>query len=452
MPKRYLPPNSAYKDSLFASMKEGVTAEMTVRIADYYLIPFALLLGASETWIGFMVATQNIVSALALLAVPLITVSLKSRLTMINKGIALQCAALVPIGFLFLVPSPWNLVLLLLLVTSFRTVGAVIGPAWGSLVSEYLLPKQRGLYFGGRSQVIGIAGMTAAFLGGLFLACMQKNFEMASFLVIFLLAALFRFVSLLFSRQMADITHPEGHPRLDTYVHSFVSHFKDRNFMHFCLFQGCMTFAIQLVTPFFAVWLLKDLHLSYFWYTAVLLSSSVGSFISFPAWGKHADHFGNVRIVRYSAFLIAMVPLSWIIARDHALLLVILELFTGFVNAGFNLSSTNYVYDASHPRKRMECLIFLNFLNAVMLFSGAALGGFLLNRIPATLGSTYITLFIVSIALRLACAVILSHRFIETRTVKKAANMKLFMSVVGIRPIVGQNDEWDLHADYDYMI
>ena len=53
-----------------------------------------------------------------------------------------------------------------------------------------------------------------------------------------------------------------------------------------------------LSAPFFAVFMLRDLQLSYVTYMALQVCSSFASLVALPLWGKHADLVGNVRVLR----------------------------------------------------------------------------------------------------------------------------------------------------------
>jgi MFS family permease len=165
----------------------------------------------------------------------------------------------------------------------------------------------------------------------------------------------------------------------------------------------------------------------------------------FPAWGRHADLVGNAKILKFTSFLIPLVPLFWAFARNP-LQLVLVEFFGGIVWGGFNLCATNFVYDAVTPSKRVRCLGYFNLITSVSLFAGASLGGFLAERLPAAPGgSRLVPLFLLSAALRLAADLFLSRGFREVRSGRrKVKSARLFLSVVGARPLTGQNVEWEI--------
>ena len=131
----------------------------------------------------------------------------------------------------------------------------------------------------------------------------------------------------------------------------FVRRFRESNFLKFVVFSGSLTFATYLSAPFFAVFMLRDLQLSYVTYMALQVCASLAGLIALPLWGRHADLVGNVRVLRLSAFLAALIPIFWIFSQ-HAAYLMLVQMLSGFVWSGVTLSAGNFIYDAVTPQKR----------------------------------------------------------------------------------------------------
>ena len=53
------------QESLVLSTREGVAAQVMLGIMDFYLIPYALLLGATTQQVGFLVAVPNLLSSVS---------------------------------------------------------------------------------------------------------------------------------------------------------------------------------------------------------------------------------------------------------------------------------------------------------------------------------------------------------------------------------------------------
>jgi MFS family permease len=128
--------------------------------------------------------------------------------------------------------------------------------------------------------------------------------------------------------------------------------------------------------------------------------------------------------------------------------LILIEIFSGFVMSGFGLATSNFIYDAVSAPKRVRCLAYYNLINGAAIFAGASLGGYLAERLPPLLGYRIVTLFLLSGIVRLFADLFLSRHFTEVReSAKKVSSMQLFQSVLGMRPLTGENTEMDVYPD-----
>jgi MFS family permease len=434
------------KDSLTYCWKEGVVAQVMIGIFDYYLIPYTLFLGANPRQIGLLVAVPNLLTAFSqFFAVHLVRLA-GDRRRMVLQGVGLQAVLLIPIAFLPFMPFPGKIPLLIVLVSIYRVLGSLVAPAWGSLVSDYLPEGQRGQYFGWRSRVVGISGIVGIVVWGLLLSLLKKSTATQNwgFAVLFFSAALFRFISFYYLLKMANVPVHQG-PDTEFTLWMFVRRFRESNFVKFIFYVAAITFATQLAAPFFSVYMLQNLGYGYVNYMSVHLASAVAGLVAFPMWGRHMDMAGTARIMKSTALMIPFVPLMWMFAR-HPAALILVEIFSGLVWSGFNLATTNFIFDAVSAPKRVRCLAYFNLINGLAVFAGAALGGVLAERLPPLGGSPLLSLFLLSALLRFAADFLLSRHFHEVRaSAEKASSMRLFMSVIGLRPLIGRNIEPDIY-------
>jgi MFS family permease len=130
-------PNSI-KSSLDACWKEGVVTQAMIGIFDYFLIPYGLFLGASKQEIGFMIAIPNLLISISQFFAVRVVYWAGSRQKLLVKGMALQTLMLFLMAVLTFTPVPHKIWLLIFFISVFRVTGGIIGPSWGSLVSDYL--------------------------------------------------------------------------------------------------------------------------------------------------------------------------------------------------------------------------------------------------------------------------------------------------------------------------
>lgn len=423
------------KNSLLISWLEGMPAAIMLGIMDYYLIPFALFLNASNRQIGWIVSIPHLLASCAqLYAVNTIRFS-GNRRNFLIVGTLFQAVILLPLGFLVWFSGPWRWAVLVLVVVFYRVSGNLVGTAWGSLVSDYFPPQRRGDYFGWRAQVTGAVGLLAVWIAGFFLTQMSAQHAALSFFILFMTASSARFLSANLMRKLVDVPNKDQ-KRHDFTFWMFLRRFRESNYVKFVFFVAGMTFATFLAAPYFAVYMLRSLHFNYLMYAAVQFASVVASLLAFPIWGRHGDVVGNAKILKITGAIIPIIPILWLFSKQ-CWVLVVIEAFSGFVWGGFNLCATNFIYDAVSPEKRVRCLGYFALMNGLAMSLGTFLGGMLVGHLPLLGGFRLLSLFLLSGILRAFAYGILSRYFREVRPEIRHTipNAKLLFSVIGLNPL-----------------
>ena len=146
-----------------------------------------------------------------------------------------------------------------------------------------------------------------------------------------------------------------------------------------------------------------------------------------PFWGKFTDNYGSIKTITITGFIIPIIPFIWLVTfyfKPNSFLLLFfligLELFAGFLWAGFNLSFSNFLYDAVSREKTHLCSAYFNILHGLGIFIGATLGGILLNYSTTLFGIKMIfIIFILSGFLRFFSYYFLIPTIKEVRDVKE---------------------------------
>jgi MFS family permease len=423
------------RESLRSSFKDGIFAAFMAGVTDHYATPAALFLGATVQQIGLITALPNLLSSLSQFLSVRVIYWVGGRLKLLVRLVFSQASLFLCIAMLPLLEIAHRVELLLIFLILAAVCGGLAGPAWGSLMSDYVPASKRGRYFGWRSRTVGAVTVCSIVASGLLLNFFQEISYGTGFLIIFSLAAAARYVSAYFISRMDEPPHKKD-PASDFTFLMFLRRFRESNFLKFVVFSGCLTFATYLAAPFFAVFMLRELQLSYLTYMALQVGSSLAALIALPLWGRHADLVGNVRVLRLSSFLASLIPMFWLLSHNPAYLMLV-NLFAGFSWSGVTLSAGNFIYDAVTPQKRVRCIAYFNVINGLALFLGSSLGGFLASRLPSLFGHRLLGLFALSCSCRLFFYLLLSRSFREVRAAHEVSIQELFFSVVGIRPLVG---------------
>jgi len=197
---------------------------------------------------------------------------------------------------------------------------------------------------------------------------------------------------------------------------SFLKKMPETNFGKFSMYQSFLNFAVMIASPFFAVYMIRNLNFSYPQYTLITVTASIFSLIGMRVWGKYADKHGNVKTLKILGIFIAIVPLLWIF-NSNIYYLLFVQVISGFAWGGFNLSVSDFIYDATTKEKRALFISYHNVLNGIASFLGAALGGILVAiKMPFT---PIILLFVLSGILRIIFYYIFIHKIEEPRNIKE---------------------------------
>jgi len=427
------------RETLRISFKDGVFASVMSGVTDPYFTPFALALGATVQQIGWVSGLPQFFGSLSQLFAVQAVYRIGGRLKLLVGAVSIQATLLLLIALLAWIDSPHRIALFVALLILFIVAGALAGPAWGSLMTEYIPKAKRGRYFGWRNRILGFVHVASMIAAGLLLYRSESHSALIGFAVIFSAGALARFVSASYLARMRDVPQKRD-PGADFTFYRFIVRFRHSNFVKFVAFTAMITFASYLSAPFFAVFMLRDLGFTYFTYMVLQVLATVAGLVAMPMWGMHADAVGNARVLRLSGFFVCLIPLFWLATRNVVYLAGV-QMLAGFVWSGFTLAATNFIYDAVSAPKRIRCISYFNVLNGAAIFSGASLGGFLAARLPPLQGYSLLTLFLISSLCRLAVYFALFNRFREVRASRDVSIRELFFSVVGIRPLIGMSRE-----------
>ena len=420
------------RQSLRNSFIDGSFCSAMVGFADQYITPFAVALKATSEQIGMLTAFPNLISSLIQLKSADVTEHLKSRMRIIRIFVFFHAFIYLPI-FLIPVLFKTNRALwLILFITLAASFNAFPGPAWVSLMADHLPARSRGKYFGWRNRLMGIITVTCAFLAGFILNIFGKD-KLYGFMIILGLAFVSRFISWYFLSKMYEPPIKVTKEHYFTFW-DFIKRTKQSNFVKFVIYVASISFAQNIAGPFFAVYMLRDLNLNYVTYTVIVLASTIATLSTMGIWGAHADRIGNIKVIRFTSFFIPVIPVLWLFSQN-IVYLIIIQMFAGYVWAGYNLSVFNFVYDAVMPEKRTRCVSYLNVINGTAICCGALLGGFLAVSLPPIFGYKLMTLFLLSGILRAIFAAAILPMIKEVRRVEHVKNIDLFFSVIRLRPI-----------------
>jgi len=399
------------------------------------LTPFAVALNASVSLIAALTYVPQLAGAFVQLFAAKLVEVLKDRKKILVASSFLHAILWIP---LLLIPytTPSQKYLLIVYVSLQTMLIQLMQPVGNSLLGDIVPKYERGRFFGLRNKVVGASSFVAALTAGLLLNYLSPKHPFLGFTILFAVAFAGRTLSGIFKAMMAnpeaDMAHEEKFSLFD-----FVKKMDKTNYGHFVIYVTLFKFATSIASPFFAVYMLKSLHFTYLQFTFMVASELIASFIAMGVWGRIIDEKGTKFVLYIGGIMAPFIPLLWLFSRNFYYLLAI-EAFSGISWAAFNLSASNFIFDAVKPENRIRCIAYHKLFESMAIFGGALFGGFLINILPAWIFISSIPLaFLISGILRLAVSMILLPTLHEARLIEFGIGHSFFRRYLTIRPSEG---------------
>ncbi len=410
-----------------------------------YFSAFALFLKANTAQIGFLASVPPLLASFAQLFSAWLGHKTGKRKAIILTGAILQGMVWIPMAILPLVFREHSIEILIACVVLFYSFGNLAAPQWSSLMGELVAERKRGRYFALRTRVCSITSFVALILAGVVLHFFNAwDYTKVGYLLIFTIAFAARFVSVYHIAQMYD---PPGHvaamevPISMRWWHQI----RYSQMGRFSLFFAMIQFSVAVGSPFFSVYLLRDLHFSYLEYMSCTASTVLMQFLTLNRWGRISDIFGNRVILMLCGTLIPSIPLLWTLSGNFYYLLAV-QALGGFAWAGFTLSASNYLYDLIPAGKRATYLAVNSVVASTGVFLGAMLGGVIGANLPGEFSlfgiqlhllSALYPIFFLSFLLRLTTVWLFLPKIREARKVKPITMRRLIFRVARFSAVSG---------------
>ncbi|MEQ8857975.1 MAG: MFS transporter [Pseudomonadales bacterium] len=431
--------------SLRHSISDGVFFSAMVGGAEGYFSAFAVFLKASTAQIGVLASLPPLLASFSQLLSAWLGRRTGRRKPIIVFGALLQAVTLFPLALL-----PWwfpeQAVPLLILSAIVYFVGPNLGsPQWSSLMGDLVPESRRGRFFALRTRLCSLASFTALIGAGLVLhGSNELGLTYWGFVAVFLAGAAARFASAWHLQRMLD---PGGHvAALEAPWHADLWHgLRSTGLLPFSLFHASMQLAVGIASPFFVLYMLRDLGFSYLEFMINTAASVCVQFLTLNRWGRLSDLFGNRLILLTTGSVIPFLPALWLLSTNYYYLLAV-QAASGLVWAGFTLSATNFVFDLTPPARRATLMAVHNVLAAAAVFVGAVIGGWLGTHLPTSTNlfgdeiswlSPLYGVFAISALARLLVAGAFLPRLKEVRRARPMSMSGLIFRVTRVHPVSG---------------
>ncbi|MCC6547705.1 MFS transporter [Candidatus Sumerlaeota bacterium] len=306
---------------------------------------------------------------------------------------------------------------IILMVASFFFLQAC-GAVWTAWMGGVVPRRMRGSYFGRRTAILGMVGLVANLLAGVFLDHVgaPHNYQVIFFVGV--ICALVATNMFRFHWQPPVVAAPIR-------LHEVIRKpFRDPNMRRLLVFvaywQASVLLGATFVYPYFQK---GHLHMTFTQIGIYQAIAATCSLILGPVWGRVADRFGNKSVLSITTFIAgSFLPLSWIIIiPGRPGLLYVNAIIDAIAWSAINPAIFNLSLATAPSKDRIAYISVISMCTGLSGFAGGLLSAPLLEAFKAThcmIGgfewTQYHTLFAVSACLR-SSAWIFLKRVHETR-------------------------------------
>lgn len=413
---------------------EGGVRQITTGFGEHYLGAFAVILGAGEFFMSILTSVPTLFASILQIFSPWVMKKYGIRRKLVLSGVLLHALSWFFLLFvLFLDPiiGLWILLLLIIIQTS---VEWFINSAWMSWFGEYVDKTTMGNYIGLRQSISLFFAMSSTIIAGLILGFFDNSGTLNGFLIIFLIAFLARTYTFFNLNSIPPTNYDPKKTKIMS-PFKFLKEKKHRSIHSFMNFAGLFRFAVMIASPFFTLYMLRDLNFTYVEYMMLLSITIFIQIVSARYWSNITQKYGNEIVLKYSSLLICFIPLLWLISQNFNYLIGI-RMFEGFVWGAFNLSTYNYLLSSSSLKERSAYISNYNLFIGLATVFGSILGGIIaVYSINYSLFLTGIPLiFLISGILRFIIVLLLG---IKLKGKQKQITEHVFIKLMFIYPMEG---------------
>jgi MFS family permease len=425
------------------SIRDGMAFSVQVGAGETYFSAFALFLQASAPQVAFVTTLPPLLGSLAQIFSAWVG-RYVGRRRLVLIGCTSQALLWLPILLVPLIAGDYAVFALLALLSLYHSANNLAAPQWTSIMRDLVSERRRGRYFGYRTKLTTITTFVAVMGCGVVLHALDRSGRTyLGFVGIFSIAFVARSVSVY---HLAFLHEPAATaPVPDMHIEHWWRSLRATGAIGFSTYYALMNTAVGISAPFFTVYMLRDLDLSYLQFTVLTGTSVMVQFLMLATWGRIADIYGNRLILLVTSASLPVVPTLWLLSSKFWMLMVF-QCLSGLAWSGFTLSAGNLLYELVPQSRRAAYVAFHNVGTAMGVFAGAMIGAALALVLPprgvllgtSSVASNLLYLFALSGGVRAVIAALLARRVRDFRKPRREMSAPaLVMRVTGVNAMVG---------------
>ncbi|MBN1573363.1 MAG: MFS transporter [Deltaproteobacteria bacterium] len=427
--------NDTLKKNIKNSFYDGIFGNIFATLTGgLFLTSLALYLKMSDLLIGILAAMPYLVNISQLYTSQVIEKRV-SRKRIYFWASAGNRALWIPLALIFLLPFGYErakiYIVLFFILSSyvFASIGSV---SWLSWMSDLVPDGIRGRFFGTRNTLNGFIGMIILLIFGNIFDFFEKSEDHGlsfGFLLAFSTAVILGLFSLFFIKRVKDVGAAVS-PRRNQFWENLISPLKQKNFRNYLIFIFCWRFSVLFASPFFTVYLLRELKFSYSFVAALAITSAVSDLAGMQLWGFISDRVRNKIVIKILGSVVVFLPVSWIMVdKESVVLPIALHIIGGVSWAGINLCLNNMLLGISPKENKAFFISQYNVIGGLGAVLSPITAGFLI----VLMGNKYLWLIPLSlIPLHIVFVLSTLLRFLSMRLLNRVSEPE----EVGVRKLI----------------
>lgn len=367
------------------SVAEGALATAMGTLAGgVFLTGFALEMGASRLQIGILAALPVLGNLAQLWGASIIAHTGACKPLCMITSLASRLLWLPILIMPLLLPRDgtgvWWIIAVFGLLSALASLGGV---GWLVWIKE-LIPAPRRVEFFGRRNFYNSALSLA--LGMASAVCLDWSraedvHSLVGFIGVFFVAMACGLVGWALLNTIP--APPRALPDRTSVFQQFTGPLKDQNFRSLVSFYAVWNLSVHLAQPFFAVYMLQKMHLSFACVTGLATLSSLLGLLANGFWTRLSAQYGTRPVVLVATLCDVCVPLCWLFASPGWWPLLIGIHCFGLINAPLTMGPNNFLMRLAPAKNSAPYLALFNSLigsvSATAAICGGAIATVLLN-------------------------------------------------------------------------
>lgn len=365
------------------SIAEGSLATvMGSLISGTFLTGFALAMGANQLQVGILAGLPVLANLLQIVGACIIERTGECKRicmrTSLGSRLLFLPAILIPSFFLQGAHevAVWWMILAIGVSSALSSIGGVAWLVW----VKSLIPVQQRIHFFGRRHLFNTAlSLTMGMIGAIFLDWSHAGSKehVWGFLTVFAVAIGCGLVGL---GLLGQIPAPASAiPHRESLRSLIAGPFKDQNFRRLVAFYASWNLAVHLAQPFFAVYMLNTLGLSFAAVTGLATLSSISGLVTNNLWSRLYERFGSKPIILVATIGDFLFLLAWLMASPETIGLLVLIHLTGVFNAPLAMGPNNILLRLAPEKNAAPYLATFNAIVGPMSALASLIGGVLVS-------------------------------------------------------------------------